>query len=154
MHLALCAAYFAVLLALSMYGLHRSHLVVTVLRHQRRLRAFRDRSASVDTAAIEGGVDLPHVTVQIPLYNEATVATRLLDHVAAIEWPRDRFEIQVLDDSTDETRALVRRKVDALREEGLDIVYIHRVDRVGYKAGALDHGLDVARGELVAIFDA
>ena len=154
MHLALCAAYFAVLLALSMYGLHRSHLVVTVLRHQRRLRAFRDRSDSIDPSAIEGRSDLPHVTVQLPLYNEATVAKRLLDHVAALEWPRERLEIQVLDDSTDETRALVRHHVDSLRERGFDVSYLHRVERTGYKAGALDSGLRVAKGELVAIFDA
>jgi hypothetical protein len=94
------------------------------------------------------------VTIQLPLYNEATVARRLLDHVAAIEWPRERLEIQVLDDSTDETRAMVKSCVEELRERGLDVVYIHRVDRTGYKAGALENGLKVAKGSLVAIFDA
>jgi hypothetical protein len=74
--------------------------------------------------------------------------------VAAVEWPRDRLEIQVLDDSTDETRALVKQRVEALRDQGLDVVYVHRVDRTGYKAGALDNGLKVAKGSLVAIFDA
>jgi cellulose synthase/poly-beta-1,6-N-acetylglucosamine synthase-like glycosyltransferase len=153
MHLALAAAYFGVLFALAIYGLHRSHLVFTVLRHRRAARVS-DEVAAIDLASIDARDDLPQVTIQLPIYNEATVATRLLDHVAAIEWPRSRLEIQVLDDSTDETRGLLRRKVDVLRETGLDIVHIHRVDRSGYKAGALEHGLKIARGDLIAIFDA
>jgi cellulose synthase/poly-beta-1,6-N-acetylglucosamine synthase-like glycosyltransferase len=154
MHFALCTAYFAVLLALAMYGLHRSHLVLTVLRHQRKLKGLKEGVPALPVEGIEDRHDLPHVTLQLPLYNEATVADRLLDHAAAIQWPRSRYEIQVLDDSTDETRALVRAKVEALRKSGLDVVYIHRVDRTGYKAGALENGLKVAKGELVAIFDA
>jgi cellulose synthase/poly-beta-1,6-N-acetylglucosamine synthase-like glycosyltransferase len=154
MHFAVCAAYFAVLLVLAMYGLHRSHLVLTVLRHRKALKALKEGVPALATGTVAGRDDLPWVTIQLPLYNEATVAGRLLDHVAAIEWPASRLEIQVLDDSTDETRALVRAKVESLREGGLDVVYIHRVDRTGYKAGALDNGLQVAKGELVAIFDA
>src|SRR5262249_36705878 len=98
--------------------------------------------------------DLRTVTVQLPLYNEATVVERLLDAVARFDYPADKFEIQVLDDSTDETEALARRKVAELRERGLDAVYIRRPNRVGYKAGALEYGLTYAKGELVAIFDA
>src|SRR5579863_7438232 len=154
MHYALCTAYFAVLLVLAMYGLHRSHLVITCLKNRRALRGLKEGVPALPAEAIGERNDLPCVTVQLPLYNEATVAGRLLDHVAAVEWPRDRLEIQVLDDSTDETRALVRQKVEELRERGLDVVYIHRVDRTGYKAGALDNGLRVAKGDLVAIFDA
>src|ERR1700722_9250450 len=154
MQYVLCTAYFAVLLVLAMYGLHRSHLVLTVLRNRRALRGLKEGVPALAVEALQGRDDLPYVTIQLPLYNEATVAGRLLDHVAAIEWPRSRLEIQVLDDSTDETRALVRQKVECLREGGLDVAYIHRVDRTGYKAGALDHGLQVARGDLVAIFDA
>jgi cellulose synthase/poly-beta-1,6-N-acetylglucosamine synthase-like glycosyltransferase len=154
MHFALCTAYFAVLLVLAMYGLHRSHLVLTVLRHRRTLKALKEGVPALTTEEATTREDLPHVTLQLPLYNEATVAARLLEHVAAIEWPRSRLEIQVLDDSTDETRTLVRREVDKLRERGCDVVYIHRVDRTGYKAGALDNGLKVAKGEIVAIFDA
>ena len=154
MHYALCSAYFAVLLVLAMYGLHRSHLVITVLRNRRALRGLKEGVPALPSEAMYERDDLPKVTVQLPLYNEATVAARLLDHVAAIEWPRNRLEVQVLDDSTDETRALVRKKVESLRESGLDVVYIHRVDRTGYKAGALDNGLKVAKGDLVAIFDA
>jgi cellulose synthase/poly-beta-1,6-N-acetylglucosamine synthase-like glycosyltransferase len=154
MHFVLCTAYFAVLLVLAMYGLHRSHLVLTVLRHRRALRALKEGVPALPAGAVDERDDLPHVTIQLPLYNEATVAGRLLDHVAAIEWPRNRLEIQVLDDSTDETRMLVRAKVESLRESGVDVAYIHRVDRTGYKAGALDNGLKVAKGDLVAIFDA
>src|SRR5579872_4681933 len=154
MHFALCTAYFAVLLVLAMYGLHRSHLVLTVLRNRRPLRALQEGVPALDAGGLDARSDLPRVTIQLPLYNEATVAARLLDHVAAVQWPRHLLEIQVLDDSTDETRSLVRRKVDALRDRGLDVAYIHRVERVGYKAGALDNGLKVAKGDLVAIFDA
>src|SRR5580693_6273582 len=112
MHFAVCSAYFAVLLVLAMYGLHRSHLVITVLRNRRALLGLKEGVPALACEALHEGDDLPCVTVQLPLYNEATVAGRLLDHVAAIEWPRNRLEIQVLDDSTDETRALVRQKVD------------------------------------------
>lgn len=149
MYLALCVAYFAVLLLLAMYGLHRSHLVFTILRHSRKLEKMRDDLPPLPET------ELPYVTVQLPLFNEATVATRLLDHVAALDYPKDRLEIQVLDDSTDETVTIARAHVAKLRDElGLDIVYIHRVDRTGYKAGALDNGLKCCKGDLVAIFDA
>jgi glycosyltransferase involved in cell wall biosynthesis len=98
------------------------------------------------------------VTVQLPLFNEATVAVRLLEHVSRFDYPRDRLEIQLLDDSIDETGQLVRAAMRRLSEDeatsDLDVVYIHRVDRTGYKAGALDAGMKVAKGELVAIFDA
>ncbi len=98
--------------------------------------------------------DWPWVTVQLPLYNEMYVASRLIDAVAALDYPRDRLEIQVLDDSTDETCQIVAGKVDRLRRTGLDIVHLHRTDRTGFKAGALAAGLKVARGGFLAIFDA
>ena len=160
MYWVLCSGYFAVLLLLSAYGLHRSHLVLTVLRNRKRLTDMKARIKSLPVEGISKRRDLPHVTIQLPLYNEATVTARLLDHVAKIDYPRSRLEIQVLDDSTDETRTIARRHVEmlanqhSLGEEPLDIVYRHRVDRVGYKAGALDEGLQVAKGELIAIFDA
>ncbi len=158
MHVALCVAYFAVLGLLAMYGLHRSHLVFTCWRLSRRLRAMQDSAPPLDLAALgeEGAAKLPIVTIQLPLYNEATVATRLIDYVAGIQYPRARLEIQVLDDSTDETGSIVRGHLAKIRESmpELDIVYIHRTDRTGYKAGALDAGLKVAKGELLAIFDA
>lgn len=166
MHVALCFAYFAVLLLLAMYGLHRSHLVLTVVRLRKRLKAMQSGNTrlSMDTDPAA----LPHVTIQLPLYNEATVVGRLLNETARMAYPRSKLEIQVLDDSTDESRQMARAKVEHLKAhapalpEGtrddwdgpLDMVYIHRVDRTGYKAGALDAGLRVAKGELIAIFDA
>jgi cellulose synthase/poly-beta-1,6-N-acetylglucosamine synthase-like glycosyltransferase len=139
--------YFAVLLLLSSYGVHRAHLVWLCIRHKKELRAALARVEVPDHA-------LPVVTVQLPLYNEATVVARLLDAVALLDYPSDRLEIQVLDDSTDETEALARRKVQELRDLGLDAVYIRRHNRDGYKAGALEYGLKSAKGSLVAIFDA
>jgi glycosyltransferase involved in cell wall biosynthesis len=100
--------------------------------------------------------DLPAVTVQLPLFNEMYVVERLLDAVALIRYPRDRFQVQVLDDSTDETREICRRKIAelAVRYPELDVEYVHRVDRSGFKAGALENGLRSAKGEFVLIFDA
>ncbi len=94
------------------------------------------------------------VTVQLPLYNEMYVASRLIDAVAALDYPRSRLEIQVLDDSTDETTAIVADQVARLRAEGLDIRHLHRTVRTGWKAGALAEGLAAARGAFLAIFDA
>jgi cellulose synthase/poly-beta-1,6-N-acetylglucosamine synthase-like glycosyltransferase len=96
----------------------------------------------------------PVVTVQLPLYNEAEVARRLIDACATLDYPRSRLEIQVLDDSTDETTQRVARRVAYWQDRGVDITHVCRDDRTGYKAGALANGLRLARGELVAIFDA
>src|SRR5437764_401452 len=115
MQVALCFAYFAVLLLLAMYGLHRSHLVITCLRYAKKLRALREGAPrlSLDTDP----ESLPHVTIQLPLYNEATVVARLLEQTAKMAYPREKLEIQVLDDSTDESRQMARNKVVALRED-------------------------------------
>ena len=96
----------------------------------------------------------PTVTVQLPLYNEADVVDRLIDACAALDYPRRKLEIQVLDDSTDETVDKVADRVEYWQDRGVDIVHIHRTDRTGYKAGALANGLRLARGDFVAIFDA
>jgi cellulose synthase/poly-beta-1,6-N-acetylglucosamine synthase-like glycosyltransferase len=137
--------YLVILLALAVYGFHRSHLVFLFYKHRAR------RPRATGTFA-----DLPAVTVQLPLYNEMYVVERLLDAVAAVRYPRDRFQIQVLDDSTDETQDICRRKIEELAAHlpELDIEYIHRTDRTGFKAGALDNGLGSAKGELILIFDA
>jgi cellulose synthase/poly-beta-1,6-N-acetylglucosamine synthase-like glycosyltransferase len=137
--------YLLILLALAVYGFHRSHLVYLYYRH-------RDRKAQLTTRYR----DLPAVTVQLPLYNEMYVAERLLEAVAAIRYQRDRFQIQVLDDSTDETQDICRRKIAALKERlpDLDLAYVHRTDRTGFKAGALENGLKTATGEILLIFDA
>jgi cellulose synthase/poly-beta-1,6-N-acetylglucosamine synthase-like glycosyltransferase len=137
--------YLVVLLVLAFYGFHRSTLVYLY---------YRNRDKRPRAAGTFG--ELPAVTVQLPLYNEMYVVERLLDAVAGIRYPRDRFQIQVLDDSTDETQEICRRKIADLmrRHPDLDIEYLHRTDRSGFKAGALDQGLRSAKGELVLIFDA
>jgi len=151
MNIALCILYFGVLALLSAYGFHRLFLVVLCGLNRRRLQEVIDRAAYVDT---KDESELPHVTIQLPLFNESTVVGRLLNAVAQMDYPASRLEIQVLDDSIDETQALARSHVERLRAQGIDIVYIHRTDRTGYKAGALENGMRVAKGELIAVFDA
>jgi len=97
---------------------------------------------------------VPVVTIQLPLYNERFVAERLIDACARIDYPRERLEIQVLDDSTDDTAAIVSRCVEKWRSRGMDITHVRRAHRDGFKAGALANGLSFARGDLIAIFDA
>jgi cellulose synthase/poly-beta-1,6-N-acetylglucosamine synthase-like glycosyltransferase len=137
--------YLTVLLVLALYGFHRSSLVWLYYRNRHK------RPKPLGSFA-----ELPAVTVQLPLYNEMYVVERLLDAVAGIRYPRDRFQIQVLDDSTDETQEICKRKVEDLarRFPELEVEYIHRVDRSGFKAGALQNGLKSAKGEFVLIFDA
>src|SRR5262252_5621246 len=137
--------YLAVLLVLAVYGLHRTALVSMYYRNRHR----RPRP-------LGHFPELPAVTVQLPLFNEMYVVERLLDSVATIRYPRDRFQVQVLDDSTDETQEICKKKIAELarRFPELEIEYIHRVDRSGFKAGALENGLRTAKGELILIFDA
>jgi len=98
--------------------------------------------------------DIPFVTIQLPLYNESTVVERLIESVSQIEYPRNKLEIQVLDDSTDESGAINKEIVNNYKEKGFNINYIHRSNREGFKAGALKYGLDFSQGEFIAIFDA
>jgi cellulose synthase/poly-beta-1,6-N-acetylglucosamine synthase-like glycosyltransferase len=137
------AAYFFVLIILAVYGWHRYYLVYLYMRN-------RDKDPRPGAPLNP----LPAVTIQLPLYNEMYVADRLIDAVCSIDYPRELLEIQVLDDSTDETRTIAESAVRRLAAQGFDIRYIHRPDRTGYKAGALEAGLKAARGEFVAIFDA
>jgi cellulose synthase/poly-beta-1,6-N-acetylglucosamine synthase-like glycosyltransferase len=138
-------AYFIILAVLSLYGTYRIKQVVDFWRY---------RHISPRPRALYAEGELPRVTVQLPLFNEMYVVERLLAAVTAIDYPRDRLEIQVLDDSTDETCEVAERAVERYRREGFSVSYIHREDRTGFKAGALEHGLKTAKGELVAIFDA
>jgi cellulose synthase/poly-beta-1,6-N-acetylglucosamine synthase-like glycosyltransferase len=135
--------YFVTLVILAILGTHRYLMVWLYFRN-------RDRRALPAPLPQQ----LPRVTVQLPIYNEMYVVDRLLDSVCAIRYPRELLEIQVLDDSTDETAALARRAVERHGAQGVDIHYIHREDRIGFKAGALDEGLQVATGEFILIFDA
>jgi cellulose synthase/poly-beta-1,6-N-acetylglucosamine synthase-like glycosyltransferase len=137
------ASYFFVLLILAVYGWHRYYLVYLYMKHK--------TEQPVPASEFQ---DLPTITIQLPLFNEMYVVDRLIDAVCAIDYPRERLEIQVLDDSTDETRAIAELAVRRHAVQGVDITYLHREDRTGYKAGALDAGLKVAKGQFVAIFDA
>lgn len=98
--------------------------------------------------------DLPFVTIQLPIFNELYVVERLLDKIVELDYPKDRYEIQVLDDSTDETVEISKRKVAEYKAKGFDISFFHRVDRSGYKAGALKAAMPHAKGAFIAIFDA
>ncbi|MCP4816486.1 MAG: glycosyltransferase, partial [Planctomycetaceae bacterium] len=98
--------------------------------------------------------DLPLVTVQLPVFNEMHVVERLLTSVSKLDYPREKLQIQLLDDSTDETTEIARMEIEKLQERGFDAELIHRDDRTGFKAGALENGLDTAKGEYVFILDA
>ncbi|RAL20224.1 glycosyl transferase family 2 [Lujinxingia litoralis] len=144
--LAILLTYFAVLLMLSFYGSHRYAIV----------HLYRKYASGPDPepAARFTPETLPVVTVQLPSFNERYVIERLIDATCQLDYPRDRLEIQVLDDSTDDTTALIRDRVAHWRDRGINISLLHRTDRQGFKAGALQAGLEQARGELVAVLDA
>jgi hypothetical protein len=130
---------------LTVLGLYRVALLALSLHR---------RAVPVPAPAAPPPQHWPAVTVQLPLYNERYVVRRLLAAVARLDYPRDRLEVQVLDDSTDRTAVLVRRLVRALQRAGLEIRHLRRPHRAGFKAGALADGLRVARGDLIALFDA
>lgn len=137
--------YFFVLSILAIYGWHRYYLVYVYMKHRDKAPARRV-PAPLAT--------LPRVTIQLPIYNEMYVADRLIDAVCEMDYPRELLEIQVLDDSTDETTEIADLAVRRHAARGFAISYLHRVDRTGYKAGALEAGLKQANGEFIAIFDA
>jgi GT2 family glycosyltransferase len=137
------ALYHIVCSLLVVYGTYRIVLLAIYARASRRARRSPPAPAR-----------WPTVTVQLPLFNERFVARRLLKAVASLDYPRDRLQIQILDDSTDRTAILTRRLAMLLRRRGLDVVWLHRRVRKGYKAGALEAGLRQARGDVIAIFDA
>jgi cellulose synthase/poly-beta-1,6-N-acetylglucosamine synthase-like glycosyltransferase len=141
---AMLVPYFTVLVILSVYGLHRYETIRTYFKHRAKatgepLRRFEQ---------------LPPVTIQLPLYNERYVVERLIEEVLKIEYPKGLLQIQVLDDSTDDTAPFAEALVERYRNIGYPIEYRHRSNRHGFKAGALQEGLESATGELVAVFDA
>jgi len=139
----LLAIYFLALCVLFGFGIHG----VVLLYYYRK-------TSNIKQPNLELPEVLPVVTIQLPLYNELYVVERLIKSVCEIEYPIDKFEVQVLDDSTDESIELTKSLVRQYQEKGFDIKYIHRTNRQGFKAGALKAGLEVARGEFIAIFDA
>jgi len=143
MEIALFILYIAALSVLFIFGLQG----LSMIYHYSKLRPH---DPDVEPVREE----LPRVTVQLPIYNELYVAERLVDSVCELDYPRELLQIQLLDDSTDETTALLARLTEEKRALGFAIEHLHRSDRGGYKAGALRAGLESATGEFVAIFDA
>src|SRR5438105_5806475 len=137
------AAYFFVVIILAVYGWHRYYLVYVYMKNRGK-----------EPKAIVPLDPMPAVTIQLPLYNEMYVADRLIEAVCAIDYPRELLEIQVLDDSTDETCSVAELAVRRFAAQGIDIKYLRRTNRRGCKAGALEEGLKTARGEFIGIFDA
>jgi cellulose synthase/poly-beta-1,6-N-acetylglucosamine synthase-like glycosyltransferase len=142
--MALLIPYFVVLILLASYGAHRYMLVYLYFKKKK----------NGTTEAAEKFSELPRVTVQLPIFNEQYVVDRLLQAVCRLEYPREKLDIQLLDDSTDETVDVARGLVEHYAAQGHPITYHHRTNRAGFKAGALHEGLKTAQGEFVAIFDA
>jgi cellulose synthase/poly-beta-1,6-N-acetylglucosamine synthase-like glycosyltransferase len=141
--LAILLPYFAVLLVLAAYGGHRYWLVYNFFKHRH-----------VEPGPPPAVIQWPKVTIQLPIFNERYVVDRLVESVSRLDYPRELLEIQVLDDSTDDTVQVARACVECYQALGLDIRYLHRDHREGFKAGALEEGMKTARGEFIAIFDA
>jgi len=135
------------------YGVN-CHVMIYLFKRRYRHRSLEDRKIFQNFYLAHIEKELPFVTTQIPIYNELNVAERIIDAVVAFDYPRDKHEIQVLDDSTDETRDIVAAKVRSLKEKGICIEQLIRPDREAFKAGALKYGMAQAEGELLAIFDA
>ncbi len=137
------------------YGCHQCALIYLFARTRRDrtpLTLSEDRSDAERQLRTDDA--LPHVTVQIPIYNERFTVHRIVHAVSALDYPADRLQIQILDDSTDDTRTIAQQAVEHARQAGTNITLIHRDNRMGYKAGALEAGLASATGEFIAIFDA
>jgi len=143
LHLLLVSLYLVTLAILTVYGLHRYVQVFLYYKH------LRNKPQPTGTWPA-----LPKVTVQLPMYNEQYVAQRVIEAACALDYPPDLLQIQVLDDSTDESAAIAADCCARMRRLGHNVEYVHRTNRLGYKAGALSHGMTTATGEFILIFDA
>jgi cellulose synthase/poly-beta-1,6-N-acetylglucosamine synthase-like glycosyltransferase len=141
---SLLIPYFGILLILSVYGCHRYEMIRGYFKHRKKM-------VTEPPARFE---QLPRVTIQLPLYNERYVVERLIEETLKVEYPRELLQIQVLDDSTDDTHPYTEALVARYGAKGYPIEYLHRTNRHGFKAGALQEGMQHATGELIAIFDA
>jgi cellulose synthase/poly-beta-1,6-N-acetylglucosamine synthase-like glycosyltransferase len=139
--------YSVALLLIFMYALAQLNLLFNYLS----ARKHHKNSPKFDFSKEE---EIPYVTIQLPVYNELYVMDRLLSNIAEMDYPKEKLEIQVLDDSTDESFEETAKHIEALRKTGLDIQHVTRKNREGFKAGALKEGLKIAKGEYIAIFDA
>ncbi len=143
------------ILLISVYTLCLLYITVFSLLQLNLLKAYRKQKKSkIKLDPLKSEDVHPMVTIQLPIYNELYVVDRLLDNITKLDYPKDRMEIQVLDDSTDESTLLAKRKVEQYKLLGFDIQHIHRTDRSGFKAGALKEGTKICKGEFIAIFDA
>jgi cellulose synthase/poly-beta-1,6-N-acetylglucosamine synthase-like glycosyltransferase len=140
--LVITILYCVCLLYIFLFSLGQLHLTWIYIRN-------KNKPKSITPILTE----YPVVTIQLPIFNERYVVERLLDAVSQIDYPKEKLEIQVLDDSTDDTTAILQKKIAELKEQNLEITLLHRKDRKGFKAGALDYGTQLARGEYIAIFD-
>ncbi|WP_062054471.1 cellulose synthase family protein [Aquimarina longa] len=147
MDIAIIITYTLALLIIFMYSLAQLNLLFNYLKSRKK----PDDSPTFDFSKEE---EIPNVTVQLPVFNELYVMDRLLNNIAELNYPKDKLEIQVLDDSTDESVISTKKHIQKLQKTGLDIKHICREDRTGFKAGALKEGLKIAKGEFIAIFDA
>jgi cellulose synthase/poly-beta-1,6-N-acetylglucosamine synthase-like glycosyltransferase len=146
--------YLLVVGALFIYGLNFLYMTYLTLKRSSKHSMRRLEAEHKDHERQLSPDEMPVVTVQLPIYNEMYVAERLIESAARLDYPHDKLEIQVLDDSTDETAGIVARAVERFRAQGVDILQIRRVQRTGFKAGALAEGFNRSRGEFLAIFDA
>lgn len=139
--------YFLSILLIFFYGLAQFNLLINFLKSKKQLDTTEKFDFNQEN-------EIPFVTIQLPIYNEKYVVNRLLNAIANLDYPKNKLEIQVLDDSTDDSVLETKKIIDELQQSGLDIKHITRTNRMGFKAGALKEGLAVAKGEFIAIFDA
>ena len=146
MNIAIILVYSFFSLFIISYSIVQLSLVYSYLKNRKKIAKHIEEFSDTD--------EIPVVTVQLPVYNELYVIERLIDCVAEFNYPKDKLEIQLLDDSTDETIEIIAKRVKHWQEKGIDIQHIQRPERVGFKAGALDYGMNSCKGEFIAIFDA
>ncbi len=139
--------YCLAILMVFFYSLAQLNLLINYLQSKKQLE-------NIEKLNFSNPSEIPLVTIQLPLYNEKYVIERLLNNIVKLKYPIEKLEIQVLDDSTDESITDTKKQIDELKNQGFDIKFIHRSERIGYKAGALKEGLEVSKGEFIAIFDA
>ena len=152
MKIAILIIYTAAIGFIFLYSMIQIHLSILYLREKSKRKKLKLKNPVSEKADFIGY--LPFVTVQLPVYNELYVVERLIKSIAKFEYPKDKFEIQVLDDSNDETVQIIDKVVAEIKATGVQIEAIRRTNRIGFKAGALEYGLEKAKGSLIAIFDA
>ena len=139
-------------LCLFVYGMNCYVLVFNFRRHrQRALARFEKVRQNYQPGSDD---DLPHVTIQLPVYNEHSVVGRVIQAACSLDWPQEKLDVQILDDSTDETTVIIKELVSHFQAQGIRLIHLHRTNREGFKAGALQEGLLAAKGDLIAVFDA